>query len=510
MNELFHDQSGAFLGGEAGWVVEPLFLALPDGTYEPRLAAEIPTVDNGGVSRGGRTVTYRLREGITWSDGKPFTAEDLVFTFDVFRDPDSTALVPVDYELVESVTARDQLTVEVQLKEASPTYLELWKHVMPAHEFESTAVTAEHPQARLPLGTGPFVFTDFKAGDEIALERNPDYWRDPDLPYLDGITLKIVPELEVATTSFLEGQYDTVFFFTTGDLPQLEAAEESGAPIVVETQETDSWVEWLFLNHSASGDPSVPHPVLGDAAIREAIDFGIDRQGIIDTVLGGFGTLVGSPIYSGAFDVDIPPATYDPDHARQVLDEAGWEPGSDGIRVKDGVRASLMFQTVSGDHTRELYQQIIQQNLEEVGIEMNIENVPSNIIFGGYEEGGLLATGSYDTMMSRDGNYVDPASWMASFTCDSIPNEQQTVGETYGHYCNPEFDELAQQAASTLDQQERTELYSQMAQMFHDERVAIPIYSSTWGWAWNLQLQGVSPDYWSGVWPSVAEWYLAP
>ncbi|MEJ7757317.1 MAG: peptide ABC transporter substrate-binding protein [Nocardioidaceae bacterium] len=484
-------------------------MALPDGTYEPRLATEIPTVDNGGVSEDGRTVKYRLREDIAWSDGEPFTADDLEFTFDVFEDPDSTALVPAVYESVESVTALDELTVEVKLKEATPTYLELWKHVLPAHKFESTAVTAQHPQARLPLGTGAFMFTDFKAGDEITLERNPDYWRDPELPYLDGITLKIVPELEVATSSFLEGQYDSVFFFTTGDLAELEAAAEGGAPIVVETQETDSWVEWLFLNHSADGDPNVPHPVLGDPAVREAIDSGIDRQAIVDEVLGGFGTLVGSPIYSGAFDTDIPAETYDPDHASQILDEAGWVPGSDGIRVKDGVRASLKFQTVSGDHTRELYQQIIQQNLQEVGIEMDIENAPSNIIFGGFQDGGLLATGNYDTMMSRDGNYVDPAEWMASFTCDSIPSEQQPVGETYGHYCNPEFDALAQQAASTLDQQERAELYQQMAQMFHDERVAIPVYSSTWGWAWNQQLQGVSADYWSGIWPSVAEWYLS-
>ncbi len=508
MNELFHDQSGAFIGGQAAWVVEPLFIARPDGTYEPLLAAEVPSVENGGVSKDGLTVTLKLRDDITWSDGEPLTAKDLVFTWDVFQDPGSTALVPVVYEAVESVTAVDDLTVEVNLKEPTPAYLELYKHILPAHEFDSTTVTAEHEQATLPLGTGPFVFDEFKAGDEITLKRNEDYWRDPDLPYLDGITLKIVPELEVATSAFLEGQYDSVFFFTTGDLAELQSAQEAGAPIEVETQKTDSWVEWLFLNHSTSGDPDVPHPVLGDPAVREAIDAGIDRQAVIDEVLGGFGTIVGSPIYSGAYDVDIPAEEFDPDHAKEVLDEAGWEPGSDGIRVKDGVRASLEFQTVTGDHTRELYQQIIQQNLQEVGIEMEIKNAPSNTIFGGYSEGGTLATGNYDTSMSRDGNYVDPAEWMAAFTCDAIPSQEKPNGETLGHYCNPEFDALAKQAASSMDSTQRAELYSQMAQIFHDDRVAIPIYSSTWGWAWNQRLQGVSADYWSGIWPSVAEWYL--
>jgi len=263
MNQLFHDQSGAFIGGEAAWVVEPLFIARPDGAYEPVLASEVPTVENGGVSEDGLTVTYRLRDGITWSDGEPLTAEDLVYTWDVFQDPGSTALVPTVYEAVESVTEVDELTVEVTLREPTPTYLELFRQTLPAHMFDSTTVTAEHEQATLPLGTGPFVFDEFKAGDEVTLTRNEGYWRDPELPYLDGITLKIVPELEVATSAFLEGQYDSVFFFTTGDLADLEAAQEAGAPIEVETQETDSWVEWLFLNHSTNGDPDAPHPVLG-------------------------------------------------------------------------------------------------------------------------------------------------------------------------------------------------------------------------------------------------------
>lgn len=509
MNQLFHDQSGAFLGGEAGWVVEPLFVALPDGTYEPRLAAEVPTVDNGGLSEDGRTVTYRLREEATWSDGEPFTADDIVFTFDVFDDPDSTALVPTDYQLVESVTAVDDHTVEVQMTEPNPAYLALWKQVLPEHEFDSTAVTAEHPQARLPLGTGPFVFTGFEAGNQITLERNPDYWRDPNLPYLDGITLKITPDKQVATTSFLDGQYDSVFFFVTADLPDLDAAAEAGAPITVATQDTNSWVEWLFLNHSDSGDPDVPHPVLGDPAIREALAAGIDRQAVIDQVLGGFGTLAGSPIYAGTHAVDIPPTDYDPDHAKQVLDEAGWEPGPNRVRSKDGVTASLSFTTIAGDQSRQLYQQIMQQNLAEVGIELNIENEPSNIIFGGFSEGGLLATGDYDIVMSRDGYYVDPVSWLAEFTCDSIPNSEHPGRSTYAHYCNEDFDALVQEAASTLDQEQRQDLYEQAANLFHEEHIAVPVYSSTWGWAWNDRLQGVSTDYWSGMWLSVAEWYLA-
>ncbi|MGH2846932.1 MAG: peptide ABC transporter substrate-binding protein [Thermoleophilaceae bacterium] len=509
MNPLFNDQSASFL---SFWAQEPLFVARPDGSFDPVLAAELPTEENGGVSKGGRTVTFKLREGVTWSDGKPFTAEDLKFTFDVIQDPKSTAFPPTAYELVDSVEVVDDLTARVRMKAPNPFYLGLFQQVLPKHKFDSTAVTTEHPQARLPLGTGPFVFEEFKEGDRIVLKRNEDYWNKEERPVrLDGITLKITPDAQAAISAFQRGEFDTVFFVTSGDLPDLTEAREEGAPIEIALQETKSHVEWLWLNHSDNGDHSRPHPVLGDPAVREAIDLGIDRKAVIDEVLEGFGTLNGSVFYSGLANVDIPATPFDPERANEILDEAGWKRGADGIRSKDGVRASLRYQTITGDQTRELYQQLVQQNLEDIGIEVKINNVPSNLMFGTYQEGGRLARGNFDIMMSRDGYVVDPLDegWAANFSCGEVPSRSNPGGQSETHWCNSEYDALVQEAASIVDEQRRKELYAQAARLFARERPALPLYSSKWGWAWSSRLKGVSKNYFDGIWRSAHDWYLA-
>lgn len=506
MSPFFNNQSGS---GISNFVIEPLLRPLASGEYEPILAAEVPTVENGGISTDSKTITFKLRDGITWSDGMPLTADDLVFTFEVYKDPESTPQAESAWGLVESVTAVNPLTVEVAMSDVNPGYLDLYSQILPRHMFDGSAVTQEHPQARLPLGTGPFVFKEWKTGDRIVLERNPSYWRDPKLPYLDGIVVQVTPERETAISSFLKGDYDSVFFFVTADLKTLKDAEQAGK-IALVVQKTPSWVEFLWLNHSSAGDLAKPHPVLGDPAIREAIDYGIDRQAIIDEVLGGFGYLVGSFIYAGWAAVDIPPTPFDPARAKQVLDAAGWTIGSDGIRAKNGVRASLKFQTISGDQTRELYQQLIQQNLRDVGIELTIENAPSNSIFGSWSEGGLLARGNYDIVMSRAGNEIDPADWVATFSREQIPTEERPDGFTYSHWANDAFDNAILEAGSSLDQEKRKVAYRRVAELFAQERVALPVYSSAWGWAWQNRLKGVTTDYWNGMWAasSAAEWYI--
>lgn len=507
MNPYFNVQSGSFL---STLVVDPLFVPDAKGNYLPVLAAEAPTVENGGVSEDFLTITYKLRDGVTWSDGEPFTADDVVFSYEIYKNPESTTTLGTAYELIESVEALDPLTVQVKMSAINPAYLTLWDSegpVQPKHMFESSAVTQEHPLARLPLGTGPFVFSDWKTGDAITLVRNENY-REPDRPYLDGITIKITPEKESAIASFIAGEFDTVYFITTGDLPTLTAAQEAGEGVVVQLQEGPSHVEWLWLNLSDGGDPGKPHPVLGDPAIREAMDHGIDRQTVIDEVLGGFGYQVGSFIYSGWAAVDIPAAAYDPELAKSVLDEAGWAPGADSIREKDGVRASLRYQTIAGDQTRELYQQVVQQNLKDIGIELVIENVPSNTIFGTWEEGGIYARGDFDILMSRAGYIVDPAQWAKDFTSSQIPTEEFPGGINRVRYQSEEFDAAVDEAAQTLDQAVRGEAYTRAAEQFATDRPSIPLYSSAWGWTWNERLQGVETGFWEGMWPGSAGWYV--
>lgn len=510
LSPMFSSQSGSEL--TEAFVVEPMFLTRPDGEQEPYLAEEVPTEENGGVSEDGLTVTYTLREGVTWSDGEPLTAEDLAFTVDVAQDPDGAALPDPEYASVESTEVVDEQTLEVTMSDPQPGYLQLFQQILPEHEFDSTAVQADDPQARMPLGTGPFVLADWASGDQITLERNEAYWRDPELPRLDGINVKIVPEAQTALSGFINGDYDTVFFFTAGDLAEIGEAQADGAQAEIATvPDMVGSVEWLWLNHSDGGDPDTPHPVLGDPAVREAIDRGIDREAIIDDVLKGYGTLSGSLVYSGIGASELEPPGHDPDAARRVLEEAGWELGSDGVREKGGERASLRFQTISGDQTRALYQQIIQQDMKDIGIELNIENVPSNRLFDSRDEGGLLASGDFDIAMSRDGLFPDPAIWLEVFASRTIPSEENPAGFSYSHWSNEEYDELEQTAATTIDPEERVEAVREADRIFTEERVAIPIYASAAGYAWNPTLTNVETDYWDGIWTpaSSAEWALS-
>lgn len=293
-----------------------------------------------------------------------------------------------------------------------------------------------------------YMIADWKTGDAITFRRNPNF-RDPKRPYLDGIVVKITPQRDAAIASFIAGQLDTVYFFVSSDLPTLKAATGKGVQVAL--QEGPSWVEWLWLSLTDEGGDR-PHPVLGDPAVREALDLGIDRQAIVDKVLQGFGRLTGSYIYSGWAATELPVAPFDPKRASQVLDQAGWARGGDGVRQKAGVRASLRFQTISGDRVRELYQQLIQQNMKDIGIELKIQNVPSNTIFGTFKEGGIFARGKFDLLMSRAGYAIDPADWAGEFVSGDIPSEAQPGGRNRVRYRSPEFDAVVREASSTLDE----------------------------------------------------------
>ena len=508
LSQFFNAQSGSFV---STLVVEPLFVANAAGTYLPVLASEVPTLQNGDLSADFLTVTYKIKPGIKWSDCEPFTSDDIVFTYDVYKNPASTTQAPPAYSFIDSVTAIDPLTVQVKMKSINPGYLTLWQAVLPKHKFTSTAVTQTDPLALIPMGTGPFMITSWKTGDEIVLDRNPNY-RDPEKPYLDGITIKITPDRDATIAAFRAGQFDYVTFLTTGDLATVKKSADAGEPIHLEISKSGMTAEFLWFNMSNNGDLTKPHPVLGDPAIREAIDYGIDRQSIVDNILGGFGTLTGSFIYSGWAATNVPPTPYDPAHAKAVLDAAGWVPGSDGIRVKNGVRASLKFQTIAGDTTRELYQQLIQQNMKDIGIELKIQNVPSNTLFGGYSDGGLIQVGNYDIVMSRDGYFLDPIEWVSYFTTSGIPNAQSPDGWTYAHWSNPQFDQLAIEAAASLDPSVRQPLYNQIDQIFRDTRLALPLYQAPRFNAWSTRLHGVTWDYFNPyqIFLSSADWYIQP
>lgn len=503
LSPMFSTQSGSNL--TFAFVVEPLFTILDTGERVPNLATEIPTRDNGMVSEDGLTVTYEVQEGITWSDGEPLTADDLAFTIDVTKQPDTLSIPDPEYGTIASYEVVDPQTIKITFTATQPNYLNLFRQVLPAHRFDGPNIAADDPELREPTGTGPFKITKWTSGDEITLLRNENYWRTDTQPLLDGVTIKINPDLTTAVNGFTRGEFDLVFGLTAGDLDEVAAAVDSGAPIELhEKPENTGFVEWLWVNNSAQGQLGTPHPVLGDPAVREAIDLAIDREGILNDVLGGFGTLSNSLVYAGFGGEHTETAPFDPEQAQEVLEDAGWELGSDGVRSKDGVRASLKFQTISGDEVRALYQQVIQQNLKSIGIETIIENVPSNLMFGDASDGGLLATGNFDLMMSRAGKLPDPSEWMMEFESSQIPAGSESTGYSYAWWSNPEYDSLVATVTSEMDPELRAKAVHDANKLFAAERPAIPIYASPTAWAWSSHLVGVTDDTWNGPWDTTS------
>lgn len=503
LSPMFSTQSGANL--TYAFVVEPLFTTLDTGERVPDLATEVPTQDNGMVSADGLTVTYAIHPDITWSDGEAFTTDDLAFTIDVAKEPGTIAIPDPEYGTISSYEVVDAQTIAVTFQAPQPNHLNLFRQVLPKHLFDGPVIPADHPQLRQPTGTGPFVYTGWESGDQITLERNENYWRTDQQPLLDGVTIKINPDLTTAVSGFTRGEFDLVFGLTAGDLDEVAAAVDEGAQITLhEKPESTGFVEWLWVNNSAHGELGTPHPVLGDPAIREAIDRAIDRDGILEDVLGGFGTLSNALVYAGFGGELVPTAAYDPEKAERVLEDAGWEKGTDGVRVKDGVRASVKFQTISGDEVRSLYQQVIQQNLQDIGIETIIENVPSNIMFGDASDGGLLATGQYDLMMSRAGKLPDPSRWMLEFETATIPTAPGAPGYSYAWWSNPEYDALSATVKSEIDPEVRAQAVHEANALFASERPAIPIYAAPTAWAWSSRLGGVTDDSWNGPWDTTS------
>ncbi|WP_308798453.1 peptide ABC transporter substrate-binding protein [Agromyces silvae] len=510
MNPVFSNEGAAVLS--TGPVLEPLFTPLADGTYEPLLAAELPSVENGGISEDGLTITFVLREGITWSDGEPLTSEDLVFTWEVINDPESATASRPAYTKVAGITAVDEQTVEVTMTAVNPLYLDLFQSILPAHRFESTTIPINDPLARLPLGTGPFVYGEWRTGDTLELVRNDAYWRDPELPALAGITWKIVADRETAITSLARGEYDGLWWLLAGDVEVLQAEIDGGAPVELLQSDQQGLPEWIWYNHTDPANPTQPHPVLGDLAVREAIDAAIDRESIIETVLKGNAELTGGLINVGQYRCDVPVTEFDPAAANAALDAAGWVPGADGVREKDGVRASLRFTTVSGSQQRVLYQQIIQENLADVGIEVEIANVESTVLFAPFADGGMMATGDFDLLLTLDGlRTPDPSEFVSRFTTASIPSAENPGGFSYTRWSNADYDAAVAAAGATLDTAVAGAEYATACEIFHDERVALPLYAGVDTYAHSLTLADVGIDAWGGMWqnPGIAEWRIA-
>jgi peptide/nickel transport system substrate-binding protein len=489
-------------------ILEGLLSVGPDGARTPQLALEAPSKENGGLSPDALTVTWKLRPGVVWSDGTPFTSRDVAFTYQVILAPANPVSIRTGYPEIESVSTPDDLTVVVRYRRPYAGFKAHFEWILPEHVFGGDPLIETREFNQAPLGTGPFVFKSWAPGDAITLERNPRF-REPAKPYLDGLVFKVVPSRDVAILWLRAGEIDGLWDVSEDDIEVMQAI-----PDVVVDPAPGRAVERLVLNTSCpsgpqQGDPACPHPVLADVRVRQAIELAIDKKTIVDQLLAGKTRVAGSVIPVGAYATAVPPSEHNPARAVQLLEEAGWRPGPDGIRVKDGTRASLSYATTTGNRLREQTQQLIQEQLRAVGIELRIENLLPPILLGSWQDNAPRARGNFDMLMCTITLGEDPYEGLFNlFHSSSVPTERARGGQNYHRILNPELDQALEAAGSAVDETARKAAFATVAKLVDADKGHILLYQRLDLDPFKSQVKGRGVNIWSDFTWNAQDWWI--
>lgn len=476
----------------------------------PDLAAEIPSVENGGLSADGRIITIKLRDDVTWSDGVPVTADDFVFTYEMIMSEKNVVQTRYPFEeYVTSVEAQDPHTVVVNFREPFAAWLTnifsgtpsagqgvLPKHVLePVFEAEGTLDNAEWNRAPT-VGVGPFVFQEWESGSHLIFAANPN-WIAP--PKLERVFIRIVPDDAAQEAAILAGDTDIGVFLSSDQIDKLEAGGNVDV-VAVSSGYDEGW----FLNTN----PDTAHPAMLDVRVRQAIAMATDRFTIVKDLLDEEINPVSVTFWDGTApyaDPSLKPLPYDPEQAEALLDEAGWtDTNGDGTRDKDGVELVLRYITNERE-LRKNVQAVVQQQWAQVGIGAELVNYSSDVFWNNYNDGGPQAQGNYDVAQySSVGSFPDPEA-SQNWLCDQISSAENPDGANWQGYCNPALDELLMTQAGTLDPDERVQLYYEIEKIMYDDVIYVGFWKDPDLWSVNARLQGVKLSGATPFW-NAGEW----
>ena len=509
----------------SGVVLEPLARFNEDGVMVPWLAESIPTVENGGVAEDLLSITWVLREGLLWSDGTALTAADAVFSAQYCMHPEGGCAQRRFFNDVASVEAVDDRTIRVNLEVPMPVpygpFVTGYSPIIQAAQFADCLGprAPECTQANFyPVGTGPFVVDDFRPNDVISLSANPNF-RDPARPYFATMTLKGGGDAASAGRAVMEtGEMDYAWNLQLApEVIATMARGGRGEPITA----FGTLVERIEINLT---DPSndlppeirstreAPHPILSDIRVREALSRAIDRDLLVEIGFGQMGlascNLVPAPPMF-ASDANDDCLVQDQDRARELLDEAGWELGPDGIRTRDGQRLVLDYQT-STNAVRQHFQALIQQWWREIGVEANLRNINASVFFGG-------DPASPDTFQRFNADVemyansfpgTDPEQYLGAYLCDREPRPAtQWQGENIPRFCDPEYDALHLQLSQTASIDERARIGRELNDILMQNYAMIPLVHRGRVSAASNTLGGVLLNTWDVELWNIADWY---
>ena len=510
----------------ASLVIEPLARYNETGAMVPFLAEEVPTVANGGVSADLKSITWKIKAGLLWSDGTPVTSADVKFTAEYCMHPEGGCAQLAFFDGVENVEAIDDLTVKVTFAEAKPNpygpFVGGQSPIIQAAQF-ADCLGARAPECTeanfAPIGTGPFVVDDFRPNDVIQLSANPNY-RDPAKPAFAKVNFKGGGDANGAGRSVLEtGEFDYAWNLQLAPdvIAKMEEAGKgkaiAGFGPLVERLEMNMTNPSPDLPAETRSTVAEPHPFLSDPAVREALSISIDRALLTEVGYGKAGTptcnLVPAPaIYASDNTACL---TQDLDKAKALLDGAGWvDSDGDGVREKDGVKLSILYQT-STNAVRQDFQALIKDWWSQIGVETELRNLDASVFFGG-------DPGSPDTyqkfyadveMYANTFNGTDPQQYLAAYRCGNEPKpSSQWQGENINRFCDPAYDELIDELARTGDIDKRGEIARKMNDMLtKDTNTIVPLVNRARVSAHANNLGGVVLNVWDSELWNIADWH---
>ncbi|MBS0222418.1 MAG: peptide ABC transporter substrate-binding protein [Proteobacteria bacterium] len=507
------DQDGSRLFYEplAGWD--------PNGNLRPVLAAAIPGREDGTLAADGKSVTWKLKKGVTWHDGKPFTADDVVFNWQYSKDPATAAVTIADYKdiLVEKV---DDYTITIKFDKPTPFWANAFVGprgmIIPKHLYADYigAKSREAPTNLKPVGTGPYKFKDFRPGDIVSGEINTNYHME-NRPYFDAIEMKGGGDAVSAARAVLQtGEFDFAWNMQVEDEILLRLEKGGKGHVVIsdggniehiQLNTTDPWTE-------VDGERSslkTKHPTLSDPAVKQALSMLVDKQSVQKYIYGRTGVatanFVNNPEKFRSKDTKY---EFNIEKAAEILEKAGWKKGADGIRAKDGKKLKFVFQT-SINQPRQKTQAIVKQACQKAGIEIEVKAVTASVFFSSDVANPDTYTHFYCDlqMYTTTMTQPDPEVFMNQFCSWEVATKaNKWQGRNITRWRNQEYDDNYKAAQVEVDPVKRAAMFIKANDLVINNYVVIPVVARPGVVAKNTKLTAEISGWDNNTW-AIQDWY---
>ncbi|MDP9017204.1 MAG: ABC transporter substrate-binding protein [Candidatus Eremiobacteraeota bacterium] len=470
-------------GMVAAFMFDFLVTADAKGNPQPDLANPVPTLENGGISKDGLTVTYHLVKNVKWHDGVPFSSKDVKFSWQAVMNPKNNTTSRNGYDKVASVDTPDANTVVFHLKQKyAPIVNTLFAEsdnpiwVVPEHILSKYPDINNLPYNSEPVGTGPFKIAKWERGDNITMVRNDDYFLGK--PKLDKVVIKVIPDENTTINELKTHDIDWMFEASPNTCDQLKNVKEINIPA-----STVDGYEGVLLN--------ISHPFLTDKKVRQAIAYAINKKELVDKLTCGTQKIATEdhPDFMWAHNPNVTQYPYNVQKARQLLQEAGFTAGPNGIMQKGGQPLSLLGVTNNSNTTRRKLAVLVQEELKLAGIDMQIKTYTGSQLFAPAGEGGILQLGKYDLSFSGWYAGIDPDD-SSQFFCKMVP----PGGYNYTRYCNQAMEAAQNDALTHYDVPSRTAAYHKVEGLLADDLPQIFFWWVHQAQPINSDLKGFDPN----------------